>query len=1082
MKRFLLTFCCMCMLLGLQAQQRTVTGRVTDETDGSTLPGVSIVVKGTSRGTVTDNSGAYSLPVSNTDILVFTFIGFEQQEITVGERTNIDVVMRTSVNELQEVVVIGYGERERKDLTGSISTVKSEDIASVPFASPQFALQGKSTGVRVINTSGNPSDPPTIFIRGIGTWNGTAQPLYVIDGQIISPPQAGNQDLIGNINLWASINPNDIESISVLKDASATAIYGSRAANGVILITTKRGKKGKPVIEINSQYGIQNIPTSDVLSTPEMVRLSREIYTNSVDPNVSLERNFYGRDEANDLARSNNFTPQLDPQSPYYIGEPTMFVDWQDAIRKNNAVNQSHSIQVSGAGESANYFVSVGYTEQQSVVIGNDLERYTLALNVNTDVNKFIKAGVNYKLSYQESGNNSPMRMIEAASAPPYQPIFDPSNPFGYAPTSTLYDETGQWAQRRNYGSQSRINALALANINYGGFDILRNMGQGYIEITPIEGLRVRGGLSMDYVYQQRRTFQDIADRQFRPNPSDPYAGDTPYPTNSFGDYQLRTNKFFNYQMDLTATYDKQFDKHRVTLMLGGQDQFRKQWNEDLGTREVTSRDPARWSVPNGQPQNRTGFAGRSEYFWYSYFGRFDYVFDSKYYLNLSGRRDASNGFPKENRWGFFPSVSAGWRISSESFMDGIPFLNDLKLRGSWGQVGNDETVVGRFAYLSKVNSGSGSYSTGSGDGDARGNYNTAVVVSDLPNPDLRWEVVTSTNVGFDALLFNNRVNFTAEYFNRVTDDILQAVNIPLSVGASNPVQNIGSARNRGVEFDLGYNGKIGPVTYNVSGNISFLTNTVLNLYDGQPLTTDRGRVEEGRSIGHIWGYKLGGIFQSQAEIDAYYASTPDETIGGNAAYVRPGDMYFLDVQGNPTDEERFYSRTPDGRINSFDQTEIGNSIPGHTYGVNISASFKGLDLSVNFYGEGDVDRVSTIRQRLEAMNAGGLNYSATTLGRWTPENPSTTMPRAVFNDPAGNNRFSSRWVEKAGFFRLNTWQLGYSIPANILEKTKGTVSRFRVYVGGQNNMLITRWSGLDPVNDDYPLPRSWFVGLNASL
>ncbi len=1082
MKKFLLTICCMCMLLSLQAQQRTVTGRVTDEADGTTLPGVSIVVKGTSRGTVSDSNGSFSLPVNGNDVLVFSFIGFEQQEVVVGERTNVDIVLRPSVSELEEVVVIGYGERERKDLTGSISTVKSEDIASIPFASPQFALQGKSTGVRVINTSGNPSDPPTIFIRGIGTWNGTAQPLYVIDGQIISPPQAGNQDLIGNINLWASINPNDIESISVLKDASATAIYGSRAANGVILITTKRGKKGRPVIEVNSQYGIQNIPKSDVLSTTDMIGLSREIYTNSVNPNVSLERNFYGQEEPNPIARSNNFTPQLDPTSPYYIGETTDFVDWQDAIRNKNAVNQSHSVQLSGAGEAANYFVSLGYTNQESVVIGNDLERYTLALNVNTDVNKFIKAGINYKLSYQESQNNSPMRMIEAASAPPYQPIFDPSNQFGFAPTSTLYNDAGEWEQRRNYGAQSRLNSLAIQSLNHNAFNVLRNMGQGYIEITPLEGLKIRGGLSMDYIYQQRTTFGDVADRQFRPNPSDPYAGDNPYPRNSFGDYGLRTNKFFNYQLDLIGTYDRQFNKHRVTLMLGAQDQFRKQWNEDLSTREVTSRDPARWSVPNGQPALRGGFSGRSEYFWYSYFGRFDYVFDSKYYLNFSGRRDGSNGFPEENRWGFFPSVSAAWRISSESFMQNTPFINDLKIRGSWGQVGNDEIVVGRFAYLSKVNSGSGSYSFGSGNGDARGNYNTAVVLADLPDPNLRWEVVTSSNIGFDALLFNNRVSFTAEYFNRITDDILQAVNIPLSVGSNNPVQNIGSARNRGVEFDLGYNGKLGPVTYNVSGNISFLNNTVLKLYDEQPLFTDRGRVEVGRPIGHIWGYRLGGIFQSQAEIDAYYAATPDGTVGGNSDFVRPGDMYFLDVHGNPTDEERFYSTTPDGQITTYDQTEIGNTIPGHTYGLNLSAGFKGLDVSINFYGEGEVDRVNALRQRLEAMNAGGLNYSTTTSGRWTPENPSSTMPRAVFQDPADNNRFSSRWVERAGFFRLNTWQLGYTIPSTILEKTRGTVTRFRVYVGGQNNMLITRWSGLDPVNDDYPLPRSWFVGLNASL
>jgi hypothetical protein len=280
--------------------------------------------------------------------------------------------------------------------------------------------------------------------------------------------------------------------------------------------------------------------------------------------------------------------------------------------------------------------------------------------------------------------------------------------------------------------------------------------------------------------------------------------------------------------------------------------------------------------------------------------------------------------------------------------------------------------------------------------------------------------------------------------------------------------------------MELGYNGNVGALTFNVSGNISFVSNEVTELYNDQPLETGLGRVEEGRPIGHIWGYKLGGIFQSQAEIDAYYAATPDETIGGD--FVEPGDMYFLDVHGKPTETERFYSLTPDGVISDADRTELGSTIPGHTYGLNLSTAFKGLDLTVNFYGEGDVQKVNSSRQRLEAMNSNGLNQMSTTLERWTPENPSTSMPRAVVGDPAGNNRFSSRWVENAGFFRLNTWQIGYSLPSNLLDRTAGVVSRFRLFVGGQNNMIITNWSTLDPVNDAYPLPKSFFVGLNATF
>jgi TonB-dependent starch-binding outer membrane protein SusC len=1085
MRRVLLMCWCAVMAWSASAQQRNVTGKVTDAEDGTGLPGVSILKKGTTQGTLSDASGNYTLEITSEDVLTFSFIGYEPQEIVVGEKTFIEISLKANINQLSEVVVIGFGEREKKDLTGAISTVKDKDISSIPFASPQFALQGKASGVRIVNGSGNPSEGPQIFVRGIGTWNGSSQPLYVIDGQIITTPSAGNQDLIGSINLWTLVNPQDIEAISVLKDASASAIYGSRAANGVILITTKKGKKGKPVVEFNSQFGIQNVPTADVLNTQDMITLSREIYTNSANPNINLENNFYGRSEADLIARRNQFTPQLDPTSPFYIGENPGNYNWQDAVRNKNAVNQNYNIKVSGASDAANYYISFGYTDQESVIIGNDLKRYNLALNVNTDVGKFIKTGINYKITQQEAQTNSPMQLLEAASSPPYQPLYDPTNFFGYAPSSTLYNSSGVWEPFKNYGNQTRSNPLARNDVNSSKYNLLRNIGQAFLEIEPIKGLKVRGSLNLDFTYQQREEFEDILSRQFGTTPSDPFAldqdGNSEFPANSFGSYGLRTNKFLNYQADLTTSYVRDFGKHNINALVSIQDQYYKNWNEDLSTRDLSSRQPERWSVPNTDPRFRGGFSGRSEKFWYSYVGRVSYNYDSKYYVDLSARRDASNGFPVDSRWGVFPSFSLAWRLTSEKFMQNIPLLNDLKLRGGWGQLGNDELVSGQFAYLSQVGS-AGSYAFGSGNGNAIGNYTIANNIVGFPNTGLQWETVDQTNIGFDAVLLDNKLNVTFEYYNRITNDILQNVRLPLIVGTNDPIQNIGKARNRGIELEVGYNSNIGDFTYGISGNISFVNNKVLELYDGVPLFTGFGRVEEGRSIGHIWGYKLGGIFQTQQEIDAYYLANPDETIGGNKDFVRPGDMYFLDVQGDPTEEEPFYSKTPDQQINNYDETEIGNTIPGHTYGVNLTAGYKGLDLTLNFYGEGNVDRVNGYRQSLENMGSGGLNYSVSTLNRWTPENQSTTMPRAVAGDPAGNNRFSSRYVEKANFFRLNTWQLGYSLPKALLGKTNGAISRFRVFVGGQNNILITNWSGLDPVNDAYPLPRSFFVGLNASF
>lgn len=1074
MKKILLAFCCCAVFMTAYSQQRTVTGKVTDQSDNSALPGVSILLKGTAVGTTTDASGAYSIQAGADDVLTFSFIGFESYEIAVGSQTTINVQMNPSVSTLQEIVVIGFGEREKKDITGSVATVQSRDIEKVPFASPQFAMQGKTPGVRVVNTSGDPSAGPQIFVRGIGTWNGTAQPLYVIDGQMIETPSNANQDVIGSINLWTMVNPNDIESISVLKDASAAAIYGSRAANGVILITTKKGKKGKPVIELNTQVGIQNVPTFDMLGTSEFIGYNREAYTNSLDPNVSLEKNLYGREEANLGNKLNNFTPQFDPESPYYLGENPASYNWQDEIRKKNALNQNYNIRLSGASDAFDYYVSVGYNEQESVIKGNDFERYNVALNVNTRVNQYIRTGLNYKLTYQESLQNNRMQLREAAMAPIWQPLYDESNRFGFAPSRDLNNpEAGAV---KSYGAQTRINPLALMSLNMSEFNLLRNLGQAFIEVEPLKGLTIRGSLNLDYTYQQRVQFTDVLQDEFLTQ------GGTGAPEGSFGLYGLRTNKFFNYQADLVANYAREFNKHRMNATFVIQDQRFKNWTEDFSTRNAQTRDRNRLGIPGGQaPGDQSGFSGLTgQKFRFSYVGRLGYNYNDRYYLDLSYRRDGSNGFPKENRWGNFYSVAAAWRLIEEDFMEGMTFFSDLKLRAGWGQTGNDEAVVGNFAYLSKV-ANKGSYAFGSGNGDFLGRYLVASALSDLPNRSIFWEKVTTTNIGLDAAFLNGKITTTIEYFNRITDDILQGVDIPLSVGTGSIIQNIGSLKNSGIELELGFNNRVGDLTYGISGNISFVKNEVTDLYNDAPISTPFGRVEEGRSIGHIWGYRVGGIFQTQAEIDAFYAATPDETNEDNIALIAPGDMYFVDAQGNPTDTELFYSRTPDGVVNSYDETEIGKTIPGHTYGVNLTAGFKGLDVSISFYGEGDVEKVNTVRRDMESMNGSGLNQLSTVSERFTNDNPSSIMPRAVYNDPAGNNRFSSRWVENAGFFRLNNWQLGYSLPSGMLSRTN-VISRVRIFIGGQNNMLFTKWSTLDPVNDEFPLPKSYFVGLNATL
>ncbi|WPP50074.1 SusC/RagA family TonB-linked outer membrane protein [Catalinimonas niigatensis] len=1066
--------------------EKNVSGKVTDGTDNTALPGVNVLVKGTTVGTITDVDGNYSLQVpSDNSILVFSSIGYESTEVTVGNQTTINIAMTPDISELEEVVVVGFGERKKKDLTGSIATVGSEEIEKIQTASPQFALQGNTAGVRVVNASGDPNEAPQIFVRGIGTWNGDAQPLYVIDGQIIEPPRDGNEDVISGFglttppNLFNLINPNDIESISVLKDASAAAIYGSRGANGVILITTKKGKLGAPTVELNARRGIQNIPTYDMLNTQQFVDISQEMYANNLNPDITIENQLYGRNEPSDATRLVAFSPQFDPESPYYISDRTTY-DWQDELVRNNAINQAYDVKVSGATEAIDYYVSAGFFNQEGMLLGNELTRYTGAVNLNANITDWLKIGVNYKYTHQESLLNDKGELLDYADVAPWQPLRDPNNPYGYAEVLMPYAFGDAWTQAKIYGQGSNPNYLALGDLDFGSFTIDRQLGQFYTELSPIQGLTLRASLNLDYSKQDRYGLDTWSRTNiFKPTGLDP-ATEAPNAPNSLGGIEHRINNTFNFQSDFTATYARNFAaKHNITLTAAVQDQRHKREFINLSGDNLQNiiDDEPKLNGYSNDLANNSSIYGWNRRFWFGLVGRVNYDYDSKYYLDASFRRDASNGFDDDYRWGNFYSVSGAWRITSESFMEGITFLNDLKFRGGWGEAGNDQAAVGQYAFLSGT-SGVSSYRWGSGNGNPFGNFVPGTLVADFPNPSLTWEVVTTTYVGFDALMFNSKLNLTVEWYNRITDGILQQVNLPYSVGTLPPLFNIGQLENRGVDLQLGYNNQLGAFSYGISGNISFLENEVTNLYQDQPLSTDFGRVEEGRSIGHLWGYKVGGTFQSQAEIDAYFEGLEDQTIA-NEDFVAPGDLYFQNVGGNPTEEEPFYSTTPDNLINSFDQTEIGNTIPGYTYGINLNAGWKGLDISMNFYGEGDVDRYNSVRNTFESMSGAGSNFFASTLNRWTPQNTNTDLPRAVVGDPARNNRYSTRWVESAAFFRLNTWQLGYSLPSSVLEALNNTVRSLRVYVGGQNNIYAFRWSGIDPVNDEFPLPRSFTAGLN---
>lgn len=1065
-------------VVDLIVTQQQITGNITDD-KGEALPGASVVVSGTTTGTITDIDGNYALTVpSDATSLDISFVGMKTQTIMIQGRSVIDVQLAADIGQLEEVVVIGFGTREKKDLTGSISQISGKDIEDVQFPSPQFALQGKTTGVRVINSSGDPTAAPTVYVRGIGTWQGGAQPLYVVDGQVINPrDDFGNDDTIGNINPWTFLNPGDIESMTVLKDASAAAIYGSRAANGVILITTRRGKSGRPKVEFTADTRFQNVDKLEVLPVNEMMDIHRERWTNSTNPNDVLEEDFYGRNEPSELNRLNNFYPQYDPTSPYYFGDNPASYDWQEALLNKNAVTQNYSVRISGASETSDYYFSVGYTNQESVYVGKELNRYNVSTNLNTDVSDYVRTGLTARISYHETLNdNYPDDIVSMAQRRPYQPIYDPNNIYGFAPVLNPNFGATPWSEVAYlYTQATNSNEFATAELNTTNWESVRSAGIGFIEIEPISGLSFRGSVSADWQWQRRLTIGANAANIFSRNGTDPSLdGDG----SSKGNGNFRDNLFINLQYDLNVTYNKVFGDHSVNVLLGAQDTRRYQRFSNGGAQQITTTDPVRIGWSNNLTYNSSIF-GQGEAFWFGYVARGSYNYDSRYYLDVSYRRDASNGFPEDTRWGNFYAFSGAWRISDETFMSGLTFIDDLKLRGGWGQAGNDANVAGGFAYLSRINA-TGTYALGSGNGDPLGIRLLGNALLDFPNTDIQWEVVNTTTIGFDGFFLNRAIEASVEYYSRTTDGILQQVQLAPSVPTNAPTQNIGSVVNSGIEISLGYNTQIGDLNIHVDGNISTVKNEVTALYQGNALDRPNNtRIEIGRPIDFIYGYQVGGMFQSHAEaVNHYLNGNWDSTV--DTSFVAGGDLFFKNVYGDPNDDYDFGNPVLDTAVNANDRDMIGKTIPGFIYGLNISLDYKGIYLTAGFYGEGDVDKINTTRQGMESMSGAG-NYLISVRDRYTAENTNGSIPRAVAGDPAGNNRFSDRWVESAAFFRLNQWQLGYRFPQTVLSQLD-FIQALSVFVGGQNNLLFSNWSTLDPVNDQFPLPKSYNVGLKVTF
>ncbi|SHF11163.1 TonB-linked outer membrane protein, SusC/RagA family [Mariniphaga anaerophila] len=1048
-----------------QAREKTLIGRVTDE-NGIPLPGASVVIKGTTIGTATDIDGKFtlSIPTERIAYIVVQFIGYEIQEIEVGERQNIQVKLISLDQSLDEIVVIGYGGRSKRDVTSAISNVGEEKISKTISMSAENAMQGTMSGVQVAGTSGNPMHRPTIRIRGTNTW-GVSSPLYVVDGIPITEMGAGIegehariQDVRGPLNIMSMIDPSDIESISVLKDASAAAIYGVRAANGVVLITTKKGRQNKPTVDFTTRFGIQNI-TQDLewLSTPEYTKFVQGVFASDPERNPSEDN--VGR---------------FDSSSPLYLGNSPTY-NWGNAVKNKNALTKDYSIKVSGGTDNVDYYVSLGYSDTEGTILVNNLERYSGAVKINTKISQWISTGVNYRL-VNALGKAAPDNYLDLVRSAPWQPIYSADgipgyNGYAYAVGGIQPD--GSYANQKLYGAGTRINEVGRSNTNDTKYDSWRNMGSIYLELTPLSGLKIKGTISLDRYTTTRYSFRDYDANGFDYTSGDSRALGGGKSVGSYGERDTYNN---NMVQELMANYANQFGAHNIDFLFNFSNQKYDAKYRSASTEYMTTKKDYLRNL--GGERNYTSVQSEQmRWALQGYLFRVGYNYAYKYYLDVTVRRDGSARFAPENRWGTFPSLSAAWRLKNESFMEQVTWLDDFKLRAGWGQLGNQE--VRDMAYLSAI-SKAPHYAMGNAtqnDRPSSGSYHEGATIFGIPNRELTWEKTETFNIGFDSQIFNN-LTLSAEYYYKETHGILQSIDIPSSVGVvETPVANVAKVQNQGVEITADWQGKIGQLNYSIGANLTTTANKVLETYKHIP--TSGGTVEEGYSMFYHKAYKVAGIFQTNEEAQEWMQKYED--VNYISGKVGAGDFYFEDLRGAPKEEGDFYSEGADGKIDSYDMVNIGKSIPGYFYGINFNADYKRLDFSLQFSGVGDVVKYNRVKA-LTFMPTEGDNVTTIVYQAWTTDNKQNEYPRLIFGDPAGNLRSSNFFYESGAYLRLQNIQVGYALSQLMVGSNKKYARNLRIFAGASNLFTLTPYTGLDPENDSYPAPQTVYMGLSAKF
>lgn len=1016
----------------------SVSGRITDE-KGDPVPGASVRIQGTSKGTATDADGRYSLRAPRNAQLIVNFLGYSPKTVAVTGG-NLDVKLEVSQTALNETVVVGYGVQKKSVVTGSISSVRAADLENQPVTRPEQALQGRTSGVTIAANSGQPGSASAVRVRGLTSFNNN-NPLWVVDGVVV------DNGGIGYLNQY------DIESIEVLKDAASQAIYGARAAAGVILITTKKGKAGTLKVNYNGYYGISEPAKKlKMLNATEYAMLRNEAAQNMNDP-------------------AKYPTPYADPAS---FGQGT---DWQALIFNNSAQRQNHEISLSGGNDKSTFYSSFGYLNQEGIVATDisKYQRFNARLNSTHKLSKFITFGQNVGYSYEKNiglGNtNSEFGgpLSSATNLDPITPaiVTDPTQA-----SQAPYDiaNVRRDALGRPYGISTTVgqeisNPLAYITTRLGNYGWAHNIvGNAYLEVQPIEGLRIRSSIGTKVGFWGEETFTPA----FYLNSST---------NNSRTQFRRVNNQRVDWNLENTISYTKSFGLHDLTALVGqGAYLDNHTRRTDLTYYDIPASTFKEASMNfNIATANRvaTGEEG-IDHKVASLFARVNYAYDEKYLFTGIIRRDGSTRFGANKKYGVFPSFSLGWVASKENFWPANNVVDFLKIRGGYGVVGIDN--IDDFGYAAIIGGGR-NYQLGTGN-----NYQIGYSPNSLANENLKWEQTAQTNIGFEATLFKDfLVSF--DWYKKATTDILQPLRIPGYVGVvDNPVANVADMNNTGVELELGYKKTLGDVVLSINGNVSHVKNEVTNLGTGKTYVTDGEqnfiatsypltRTALGQPFGAFYGFRTDGIFQTQSEVDNY-VSADGKKIQPNAA---PGDFRWVDVN-------------KDGVIDDNDRDFIGNPTPTWTYGLTINAAYKGFDFTVFGQGAGG----NKIFQGLRRLDIPTANWQTKALGRWHGAGTSNDFPRLTEGDPNNNRNFtnpSDFYLESGNYFRLRNVQLGYSLPASLTKRAK--IEKVRIYIMAENLVTFTGYTGFDPeIGGDllgvdkgiYPQARSYMLGLNVTF